>query len=190
LDSGYYVKDDTFAVQSEVVNYKNTPQQVYLTLDSKYLPGEVGQDSLFTFLTVTGCNINSGWFSKDAKNSLTSGEFPVLTDVIIINVRCHLYDGSEAMELYLNGEKVCTSKAVYSGKGGTMVMDGKMCETISEMIDCDGIAVKTVDMLKIKAVYDLDKHPLREFYGGSHGEEMGIITSSFVRTIDRQPKPS
>lgn len=190
MDSGYYVKDNTFAVQSEVVNYKDTPQQVYLTLDLEYLPGKVGRDSLFTLLTVTGCTMNSGWFSKEKKNNLTSGEFPILTNGTIINARGHLHDGGEAMELYLNGKKVCTSKAIYGGEGGTMVVAGKKWETISEMTDCDGtIPVKTGDRLKMKALYDLDKHPLRESHGGSHGEEMGIITFSFVPTVDKQPNP-
>jgi len=161
LDSGYYIKNNTFAVQSEVVNYRKDPQKVYLTMDLEYLPGKVGRDSLFTLLTVTGCRQGSGWFAKEAKNSMTSGEFPILSDGTIINARGHLHDGGELMELYLNGKKVCTSNAVYGGKGGTMVIDGKKWETISEMTDCNGtIPVKKGDTLKMKAAYDLEKHPL------------------------------
>jgi hypothetical protein len=66
------------------------------------------------------------------------------------------------MELFLNGKLICHSDAIYGGKGGTLTLDdGKKWDTISEMTDCmDVIKVKKGDLLKLKSIYDLKKHPL------------------------------
>jgi hypothetical protein len=66
------------------------------------------------------------------------------------------------MELFLNNRLICHSDAIYGGKGGTLKMaDGRSWETISEMTDCSNvIRVKKGDLLKLKAIYDLKKHPL------------------------------
>ena len=74
----------------------------------------------------------------------------------------HLHDGGSAMELFLNNKMICHSDAIYGGKGGTLRLDnGKNWETISEMTDCnDVIKVKKGDLLKLKSIYDLKKHPL------------------------------
>jgi hypothetical protein len=66
------------------------------------------------------------------------------------------------MELFLNNKMICHSDAIYGGKGGTLQLDtGKNWETISEMTDCKQvIKVKKGDLLKLKSMYDLKKHPL------------------------------
>jgi hypothetical protein len=89
-DSGYYIgkNGNKIWIQSEVVTYKKTAQQVYLTLDLEYLPGKVGRDSLFTLLLVTGC-AGVGYKSNQLQNSLTSGEFPIQSDGKLINVRAY-----------------------------------------------------------------------------------------------------
>ena len=86
------------------------------------------------------------------------------------------------MVLYLNGKLICNSEAVYGGKQGTLIEGGQKWETISRMQDChDPFKVKKGDLLKMVAVYDTLKHPLRAQHGGSgHAEEMGIMTFSFV----------
>lgn len=90
--SGYYVGSDKmpFALTAEIVNYKPTPQKVFITLDYEHLDGKVGDDALSTLLTVTGCDNGPGgvgYLSDDAQNNLTSKAFPVLQDGTIINAR-------------------------------------------------------------------------------------------------------
>jgi hypothetical protein len=87
-DSGYYIgpSGNKIWIQSEVVTYRTTPQQVYMTLDLEWMPGKVGRDSLFTLLLVTGCT-GIGYFSKEPQNNMTSGEFPIQSDGKLINVR-------------------------------------------------------------------------------------------------------
>jgi hypothetical protein len=87
-DSGYYISKNggKIWIQSEVVTYKKTAEQVYMTLDLEYLPGKVGRDALFTLLLVTGC-ANVGYHSNEPLNNLTSGEFPIQADGKLINVR-------------------------------------------------------------------------------------------------------
>jgi hypothetical protein len=87
-DSGYYIAKNggKIWIQSEVVTYKKTAEQVYMTLDLEYLPGKVGRDALFTLLLVTGC-ANVGYHSNEPLNNLTSGEFPIQADGKLINVR-------------------------------------------------------------------------------------------------------
>jgi hypothetical protein len=87
-DSGYYIAKNggKIWIQSEVVTYKKTAEQVYMTLDLEYLPGKVGRDALFTLLLVTGC-ANVGYHSNEPQNNLTSGEFPIQADGKLINVR-------------------------------------------------------------------------------------------------------
>jgi hypothetical protein len=41
-------------VQSDLVNYKNYTQNVYLTWDYEYVPGFVGINAITTLLSVTG----------------------------------------------------------------------------------------------------------------------------------------
>jgi hypothetical protein len=188
-DSGYYISNHTtMAVQAEVVNYKPTPQQIYLTMDIEYLPGKVGRDAMSTLLTVTGCGALPGWYSDKPQMNMTSGEYPLLQDGTIINTRGHLHDGGVAMELYLNKKLICNSEATYGGSGEALQQDGKKWESIVKMHDCkESFPVKKGDILTMKAVYDKEKHPLRVQHGGSHGgeaEEMGIVTFSFVPDSD------
>jgi hypothetical protein len=55
FDSGYHLgKDDFVLVQSDLVNYKNTTQNVYLTYEYEYVPGFQGINAITTLLSVTG----------------------------------------------------------------------------------------------------------------------------------------
>lgn len=60
FDSGYYVHQGPFAMTGEIVNYKNTPQKIFVTLDYEWVPGKVGADALSTLLTVTGIHLIAG----------------------------------------------------------------------------------------------------------------------------------
>jgi hypothetical protein len=51
--SGYYVKDDTFLMQVELVNYNDKPQKVFINMELDYVPGKVGGDATQAFLSAT-----------------------------------------------------------------------------------------------------------------------------------------
>jgi hypothetical protein len=204
MDSGYYIAPNrTLAVQAEVVNYRAVEQKVYLTMDVEYLPKKVGRDSLSTLLTVTGCTGLPGWSTDKKQINVTSGEYPIQQDGTIINARKdnplrtadqeltmlggHLHDGGVAMELYLNNDLICNSEDSYGGRAGTLVENGQKWETISKMEECPKpMKVKKNDVMKMVAVYDTEKHPLRAQHGSmtGHAEEMGIFTFSFVPDKD------
>lgn len=82
------------------------------------------------------------------------------------------------MHMFINGKEVCESKAIY-GKGGA-----NNEETIVQMTYCPpAIKFKKGDILTMKAVYDLQKHPIRN--GGHHsmmgGEDvMGMFYMTFT----------
>ena len=88
FDSGYHVGAGPFAMTGEIVNYKPSPQKVYITLDYEWVPGKAGSDAFSTLLTVTGCKKPVGWLSnKGSQQNVTSESFPILEDGTIINSR-------------------------------------------------------------------------------------------------------
>jgi len=65
------------------------------------------------------------------------------------------------MDLFINGEKKCSSEAIYGGENATTIIDGKKWETIAGMSQCPGpIAVKDGDYMSLVGRYDTNKHPL------------------------------
>jgi hypothetical protein len=58
FDSGFHLgKEDRILVQSDLVNYKNESQKIYLTMDYEYVPGFQGTQAITTLLSVTGKTI-------------------------------------------------------------------------------------------------------------------------------------
>jgi hypothetical protein len=51
--SGFYIKDDTFIMQAEIVNYKSVPQKIFIDMDIEYVPGRVGSDATQAFISAT-----------------------------------------------------------------------------------------------------------------------------------------
>jgi hypothetical protein len=51
--AGYYVKDDSFIMQAEFVNYKPTNQTVYVQLDYEYMQGKIGGDAAQFVISAT-----------------------------------------------------------------------------------------------------------------------------------------
>jgi len=91
-----------------------------------------------------------------------------------------LHDGGESMLLYLGDKLVCNSTATYGGPRGTVKVNGKDWQTISNMSECvNPVKVKKGDRLSMKSFYNTYKHPLRES-GGEKMEEMGMFTITFV----------
>jgi hypothetical protein len=72
-----------------------------------------------------------------------------------------MHDSGTAVNLYVNGELACASKAIYGGPGGTVNINGKTWATIAKMGECnEPIPVKKGDKLKLEATYDTKEHPL------------------------------
>ena len=54
-NSGFHLgKNDNIVVQSDLVNYKNETQKVYLTYEYEYVEGLQGAQAITTLLSVTG----------------------------------------------------------------------------------------------------------------------------------------
>lgn len=104
------------------------------------------------------------------------------------------------MDMILNDKPLCSSEAIYGestgseGMGGhshgdaggmaRMKRDGPKAagiKTITSMTTCKGpFPVNKGDTLKMAAVYDLKKHPLRVSLGGSKAADvMGMWGLSF-----------
>jgi hypothetical protein len=45
FESGYFIKNNDFAMQAEMINYSKDEQSVYIQTDIEYLPGLVGMDA-------------------------------------------------------------------------------------------------------------------------------------------------
>ena len=105
------------------------------------------------------------------------------------------------MYVYINDKYTCSSEAVYGipTDSDTKMKDGHShkgestaakpasssssasIKTISHMTTCVGpIPVKKGDTMKLVAVYDLSKHPLRQSAsGGKAADVMGMLGVSF-----------
>jgi hypothetical protein len=89
-----------------------------------------------------------------------------------------MHDGGDAVTTFVNGKKVCTSKATYGAAGAQTVVDGKKwfcflfgpiynsilmyCRTtISKMSECvEPLELKKGDKIHLEATYDNIEHPL------------------------------
>jgi hypothetical protein len=101
---------------------------------------------------------------KPAKNTVgkvvTDG-YEVYRDGHIVLARGHMHDGGTGMNMYINGNLYCASKALYGGPGGTITVNGKSWSTIATMTECnEPVAVKKGDKIKLEATYDTKEHPL------------------------------
>jgi hypothetical protein len=68
FNSGYYIKENNFMMQAEMINYRKEEQIVYVETDIEYVLGKQGSDSEQGVLSATGCDGNYGpW--KPEKNS-------------------------------------------------------------------------------------------------------------------------
>jgi hypothetical protein len=52
--SGYYIANNTFLLQAEIVNYRPTEQEVFVEVDVEFVPGRAGQDASQGTLAATG----------------------------------------------------------------------------------------------------------------------------------------
>lgn len=89
FNSGYYIKQNQFMMQAEMINYRTDEQVVYVETDIEYVPGKQGSDSEQGVLSATGCDGNyAPW--KPARNSTGKVEtdgFEIYRDGHIIVAR-------------------------------------------------------------------------------------------------------
>jgi hypothetical protein len=88
IKSGYYIKNNTFAMTADIVNYNPKNTTIFITYDLEYVPGKVGADAAATLISVTGC-MGPGFKEADGEEvtNHTSPSFPMRKDGWIINAR-------------------------------------------------------------------------------------------------------
>jgi hypothetical protein len=84
IQSGYHIKNNTFAMTADIVNYNTKNTTIYVTYDLEYLPGKLGGDASSTLISVTGC-MGAGFRDDESVANHTSPNFPVREDGWIIN---------------------------------------------------------------------------------------------------------
>lgn len=186
FDTGYHVKaTDRFNYWAQIVNYNKQPAKIYVTFDTEWVPGLVGQDTKTIVVSAT-CGGGRIKMSTEGATNTTSGKFYMMEDGRIIGARGHIHDGGEAMHMFINDKYICSSSAVYGtrneggpmegmgqhGHGGPKGMVKRQNDadllTISRMSDCPGpFKVKKGDSIVLTAEYNLQKHPLRVSASGA-----------------------
>jgi len=124
----------------------------------EYVDGHVGEPTVTSLVSVTGCKLESAKSNKTGEASTASQKFPIMVDGTLLSAKGHLHIGGTKMELSINDKPVCTSDASYNKAG-----------IITSMSSCAPmLPVKRGDWLSMRSVYDLKAHPMRK---GAHGEE-------------------
>jgi hypothetical protein len=209
-NTGYHVgAADSFTGWAQLVNYNKEAKKVYVYYDVEWVPGIQGDDVKTATFTATCGGSPAIRLSQTGPTNTTSGKFTFMEDGKILGARGHLHDGGVKVVMYLNDKFACASDAVYGvkgeGEGGMMGHahgdeGGKgakgakaaapksgggatsSIKTISSMTACQGpFTVKKGDSMKLVAVYDLSKHPLRTSAGGTkQADVMGMMGVSFT----------
>jgi hypothetical protein len=151
FNSGFQIGPEGHQIvfQTDFVNYTNDTKNLYMTLDIEYVDGIVGESTVTTLQSVTGCKITSPKASKSGKASMESKKFPILSDGYLMSVKGHLHNGGDEMVLSVNDKEVCHSKAKYDERGN--IVDMGSCNLV--------LPVKRGDWMSMESVYDLAAHP-------------------------------
>jgi hypothetical protein len=168
--TGYHVKKNSMVVMNiDIVNYNKEDMIVYAAADIEYIPGRPAEylDASPVFVPVTACdpkNFIPGIVQMptgQSKWSLKSEGIIAAEDSILFLFRGHMHDGGSNIEVKVNDEAVCDSRAIYGGPGHIgKTSDGKTWETIRDMVTCpEGIVVRKGDKISLKANYDVVAHP-------------------------------
>jgi hypothetical protein len=202
--SGYSIgKWNTMTLQAELVNYLQTPQEVYIVTEYEYIPRDpTYNDASVSLFSVTGCGFPDYHAPKDQlQYNATSAAVKSPMDGHIINaskyinfwtyttnIRAegHLHDGGVNIILTVNGKTVCDSHAKYeldANLAGSIAPNGKPWQVITEMEQCTTpVPIKKGDVLQMTAYYDNGIHPPRHAADGHSGEadEMGVFFINFA----------
>jgi hypothetical protein len=190
VKAGYYLsKTDSTNLMSEVINYKNEPQEFYVTLDYEYIPNmptrpkeylDVGLGAI----NVQPCGLQNLKTDAAKATKYTSPPWDVAGDGYLLDLKPHLHDGGLNVTFYVNGKASCTSNAIYGTSGAATIGNGEKWETIGAYTPCtEPIPIKKGDKLTMDAWYDLTKHRLRpQSNDHSEGAEaMAMVLFTFAR---------
>jgi hypothetical protein len=91
FDSGYYIKENNFMMQAEMINYRKDDQVVFVETDIEYVPGKQGSDSEQGVLSAVGCDgvgFGGAWVPKrNSTGSVATDGFEIYRDGSIIVAR-------------------------------------------------------------------------------------------------------
>jgi len=188
---------DSFTGWADIVNYNKEPKKIYVYYDLEWVPGIQGDDIKNATLTATCGGSPAIKLSKAGPTNTTSGNFYFMEDGMLLGGRGHLHDGGVKVVVYLNDKFTCASDAVYGVKDqsnsgmdssgmagghshGGGAQSSASVKTISSMTYCSGpFPVKKGDVMKLVAVYDLSKYPLRDTGSGKAADVMGMMGVHF-----------
>lgn len=103
FNSGYYIQENNFMMQAEMINYRKEEQRVYIETDIEFVNGKQGSDSEQGVLSATGCDGNFGpW--KPEKNStgmVATDGYEIYRDgnIIVARGQCGFFLPAKRMEL-------------------------------------------------------------------------------------------
>jgi len=184
--SGFWIgKNDTIMTSVEIVNYKQTTQDVYLTLDLEYLNFDTRPNNYhkteFASLVGTSCNSFSMLPQSDRMVTYETPQYSVQKNLSLVDLNAHLHDGALNMKVHVNGKVVCSAEAIYGREGG-MSTSGQEWETISHYTPCKTTRLHPGDQFKITSDYDLRQHNLRP---DSANHEMGseAMAMAFIQFV-------
>ncbi|KAF2405524.1 hypothetical protein EJ06DRAFT_545987 [Trichodelitschia bisporula] len=165
VKSGFHIAEkDSMLFTTELVNYDNWDKEIYLRLDYEYLTGKPQGylDVGIGAIDVDGCTASLEFHPpSDRAITIKSPVWEVIADGYLVRITPHLHDGGVDAKIFLNGEHVCTSNAIYGTSEGTREIDGKKWETISGYTPCsNAIKIKKGDRLTMTSDYDLTKYTL------------------------------
>jgi len=184
LKSGFWIgKNDTIMTSVEIVNYKSTAQDVYLTLDLEYLSFDTRPKNYFrtefASLFGTPCGPINMCLPSDRLVTHESARFKVQKNLYLVNLNPHLHDGALNMKVHVNGKVACSAEAKYGQEGG-MSVSGERWETISHYTACKPIELHLGDELKITSDFDLRQHKLRPD-SADHDLSSEILAMAFIQ---------
>lgn len=185
FNSGFHIgKDDVIVVQSDIVNYKNVSQNVYVTYEYEWVEGFQGVKAITTLLSVAGCLlVIPPKVNMTGRAVTVSRKFPITNDATLLNMRGHMHDGGDEMILAVNNKTVCNSLAEYKSKA------------LWSMTSCGNpVEVKKGDYITLSSVYDVTKHPLRPGVMDSHSHAKNVfgmndLMGMYAVTFATKPKP-
>jgi len=180
-ESGFWIgSNDTIMTSVEIVNYKTTTHDVYLTLDLEYLSFDARPKTYLKteFAALQGISCAGIGMHPPADRLVTyeTSLFDVQKNIYLVNLNPHLHDGALNMKVHVNGTEVCSAEAIY-GRGGGLHMGGQEWDTISHYTACKTIKLHPGDQLRVTSDYDLRKHKLRP---DSANHDMGSDTMSIA----------
>ncbi|KAE9970644.1 hypothetical protein EG328_006128 [Venturia inaequalis] len=122
VKSGFYVSGkDKMYMTAELVNYEPEDRDIYVMIDYEYIPSTDGKrpadymDVGMGAIAVDGCLVTSLAPPSDKAIKYKSPDWDVTHNGYLVNIAPHLHDGAMDINVYLNGNKICTSNAIYGG---------------------------------------------------------------------------